>query len=62
MLRAWQAAAVLGLGAFTLHVAFGFGGPGSDHFFNRWLYCGLLLLASGGCIARAVAVRTERTA
>jgi hypothetical protein len=61
-LRTWQTAAVLGLGTLTLHVAFGLGGPGSDHFFNRWLYCGLLLLASGACIARAAAVRAERPA
>src|SRR5207248_697281 len=59
-LRAWQAAALVGLGAFTLHVGLGLGGAGSDHFFNHWLYSGLLILAAGACLTRAFAVRAER--
>jgi diguanylate cyclase (GGDEF)-like protein len=59
-LRGWQAAAAAGLTAFALHVGFGLGGPGSDHFFDRWLYSALLLLASGAALARAVAVAEER--
>src|SRR2546423_8318632 len=60
LLRAWQIAALLGLAAFTLHVGIGLGGAGSDHFFNRWLYSGLLVAAAGACLARAWAVRAER--
>jgi two-component system, cell cycle response regulator len=59
-LRIWQATAVLGLAAFTLHVAIGLGGPGSDTFFNHWVYCALLFLSAGGCAARAATARAER--
>ncbi len=41
-LRAWQAAAAVGVLAFTAHVGVDLGGPGSDQSFNRWLYSGLL--------------------
>jgi two-component system, cell cycle response regulator len=60
--RAWQAASVLGLGAFALHATLGLGGHGADHFFNRWLYSTLLVLAAGGVLARGILVRHERLA
>ena len=62
LLRAWQLAALVGLGAFALHVGAGVGGQASDHFFNRWLYSGLLVLAAGACVARGARIRAERAA
>jgi two-component system cell cycle response regulator len=60
-LRGGQALAVAGLAAFVLHAATGFG-DGLDSVFEDWIYNGLLVLASVGCLARAVAFRSERRA
>jgi diguanylate cyclase (GGDEF)-like protein len=61
-LVAWQAVALVGLLLVSLHVGVGLGGSGTDHFFNRWLYSGLLLLAAGATLARGLAVREKRGA
>ena len=59
---AWRLAAVFGFSLFVLHLAFGVGGHGLDRFFNRWVYDGLELLATTGCLLRAYWVLVERKA
>jgi len=53
---------MFGFSLFVLHLAFGVGGHRLDHFFNRWVYDGLELLAAIGCLLRAYWVLVERTA
>ena len=60
-LRGGQALAVVGLSAFVLHATTGVGGA-VDWLFEDWIYNGLLVLAAGGCLARAAVIRTERRA
>jgi two-component system cell cycle response regulator len=48
--------------AFIAHVAFGFGGDGTEKLFNTWIYCALILTSAAGCLLRAVLVRRERLA
>ena len=49
-----------GLAAYAAHVAFGFGGQGSDAFFQDWVYNGLVLAAAASCLARGMLSRPER--
>ncbi len=49
-----------GLAAYGAHVAFGFGGAGSEGFFQDWLYNALVLSAAVSCLVRGVVVRVER--
>ena len=49
-----------GLAAYAAHVAFGFGGAGSESFFQDWLYNGLVLSAALSCLVRGVVSRAER--
>ncbi len=48
--------------AFTAHVTFGLGGPGTDVLFNVWVYNALMLTSAAACLLRAVLVRGERWA
>ena len=50
------------LAAFTAHVAFGFGGRGTDALFNTWIYSALMLTSAAACLLRAALVRRERLA
>ena len=59
--RAWYATALVGVGVFTAHTLAG-SHLGFDHFFNRWLYNGLILFALAACVIRTVRVRAERGA
>jgi diguanylate cyclase (GGDEF)-like protein len=61
-LRVTQLVAFLALAAYTLHVGVGFGGAGSESFFNDFLYNGLVLIAATSCILRAIRVREHRAA
>ena len=49
-----------GLAAYGAHVAFGFGGQGSESFFQDWLYNALVLSAALSCLVRGVVSRAER--
>jgi diguanylate cyclase (GGDEF)-like protein len=55
----WKVAAIGGLVTFAAYTLFG---DGFDQFFNRYWYNALILLAAGSAVARAVMVRSERTA
>ena len=59
--RAWYAVAAVGLAVFTAHTIAG-ANLGLDHFFNAWLYNGLILLGLAACVIRTVRVRLERGA
>jgi two-component system, cell cycle response regulator len=48
------------LAAYAAHVAFGFGGPGSERFFQDWVYNGLMLSAALSCLVRGIVSRAER--
>ena len=48
--------------AFSAHVAFGFGGSGTDALFNTWVYNALMLTSAAACLLRAALVRRERLA
>ncbi|HMJ97517.1 MAG TPA: hypothetical protein VK486_16840, partial [Thermoleophilaceae bacterium] len=61
-LRAFGALAGLALLAYVVHTAFGLGSPELDGFFQDWVYCSLIVVAGGACVARAAAVREERAA
>src|SRR5579872_5360678 len=58
--RLWRAALLLGLAALAAHDIVGLGGHAAAALFHRWLYDGVELTASFGCLARAALVRTER--
>ena len=45
-----------GLAAYGAHVAFGFGGEGSESFFQDWVYNALVLSAAVSCLVRGVRV------
>jgi two-component system, cell cycle response regulator len=49
-----------GMAAYGAHVVFGFGGPGSDGFFQDWVYNGLVLSAALSCLIRGFVSRAER--
>ncbi len=49
-----------GLAAYGAHVAFGFGGEGSESFFQDWVYNALVLSAAVSCLIRGVRSRVER--
>jgi diguanylate cyclase (GGDEF)-like protein len=49
-----------GLAAYGAHVAFGFGGEGSESFFQDWVYNALVLSAAVSCLVRGVRSRVER--
>ena len=49
-----------GLVAYGAHVAFGFGGPGSEGFFQDWVYNALVLAAALSCLVRGIGSRAER--
>jgi diguanylate cyclase (GGDEF)-like protein len=49
-----------GLAAYAAHVGFGFGGAGSDRFFEDWVYNGLVLSAALSCLVRGIVSRAER--
>lgn len=59
MVLTWKVAAVGGVVTFAAYALFG---AGFDHFFNRYWYNALILLAAGSAVARAVTTRVERTA
>src|SRR5215218_686866 len=59
--RGGLALAVAGLAAFMLH-ATGVVAADLNGLFDNWIYNGLLVLASVGCLARAAAIRHERGA
>jgi diguanylate cyclase (GGDEF)-like protein len=50
---------LLGVVAHGVH---GLGGASDNHFFNDWLYTGLMWGGVGLCLARAISVREERAA
>ena len=50
------------LAAFTAHVAFGFGGSGTDALFNTWIYSALMLASAAACLLRAALIPRERLA
>jgi two-component system, cell cycle response regulator len=52
---------VLLLGVLV-HGVHGLGGASDNHFFNDWLYTGLMWGGVGLCLARAISVREERAA
>jgi two-component system cell cycle response regulator len=52
----------LGLLAFTLHAATGFGGTAVDDLFGIWIYDALMLGAAISCLARALLIHRERLA
>jgi two-component system, cell cycle response regulator len=49
-----------GLAAYAAHVAFGFGGQGSESFFQDWVYNALVLVAALSCLVRGAVKRAER--
>ena len=49
-----------GLAAYGAHVVFGFGGEGSEGFFQDWLYNALVLSAAASCLLRGILLRAER--
>jgi two-component system cell cycle response regulator len=59
-LRAFTLVTSAGLAAYTAHVAFGFGGPGSEGFFQDWVYNALVLSAALSCLLRGIVSRAER--
>jgi diguanylate cyclase (GGDEF)-like protein len=58
----WRAVLVTGLALLAAHYGSGFGGPGLDYLFNRWIYDAVEILAGAGCLVRAATVRAERWA
>jgi two-component system cell cycle response regulator len=60
-LRAWQAAAIVGISLFAAHALFS-SSIGLDDFFNRYWYNGLIVLAALAGVVRAVSARSERGA
>jgi two-component system, cell cycle response regulator len=50
----------VGLAAYAAHVAFGFGGQGSEGFFQDWVYNALILSAALSCLVRGVVSPAER--
>ncbi|HEX6652499.1 MAG TPA: HD domain-containing phosphohydrolase [Thermoleophilaceae bacterium] len=58
--RAFAVLTGAGLAAYGAHVAFGFGGPGSEHLFQDWVYNGLVLAAALSCLVRGVVSHMER--
>jgi two-component system, cell cycle response regulator len=61
LIRAWQAAAVGGVALFTAHTLL-HGRLGFSHFFDRYWYNALILLAVASAVVRAVTTRSERSA
>jgi hypothetical protein len=51
-----------GLAFHALHTGLGVGGDRVNSFVNDWLYVGLLAACAGGCLARALTTKRERTA
>ena len=49
-----------GLAAYGAHVVLGFGGEGSEGFFQDWLYNALVLSAAVSCLVRGIRSRVER--
>jgi hypothetical protein len=62
VLRVAQLAALIGLLAYTAHVALGFGGHSLDSFARDWLYDSLIVASALFCLARGALVRKERAA
>ena len=62
LVRATQAAAVAGLGAYAAQAAVALCGVAANGFFETWVYTGLLLVAAGLCLTRATMVAEERAA
>jgi two-component system cell cycle response regulator len=61
-LRAVQAAAIAGLGAYALQSTTAFCGEGANDFFETYVYNGLIFVAAALCIVRAATVKSERLA
>jgi two-component system, cell cycle response regulator len=59
-LRAFTLLTAAGLAAYAAHVVLGWGGEGSEAFFQDWLYNALFLSAAASCLLRGVVSRTER--
>jgi two-component system, cell cycle response regulator len=60
--RLLLALAALGLLAYAAHSLLGFGGPGSDSFFENWVFNGLLFISAALCLLRALFSPLERSA
>jgi hypothetical protein len=58
--RAFTLVTGAGLAAYGAHVAFGFGGEGSESFFQDWVYNALVLAAALSCLVRGLVSRAER--
>ena len=61
-LLATRLIACAGLLAFAAHTGLGLGGRATDSLFDDWVYNGLVIVAAGWCVARAVLVRADRAA
>jgi two-component system, cell cycle response regulator len=59
-LRAFTLLTAAGLAAYSAHVVLGWGGEGSEGFFQDWLYNALFLSAAASCLLRGVLSRAER--
>lgn len=58
--RAFALVTGIALAAYGAHVAFGFGGPGSEGFFQDWVYNALVLAAALSCLIRGIVWQAER--
>ena len=57
---AFAAVTGAGLAAYAAHVGLGFGGDGSDSFFQDWVYNALVFSAALSCLVRGIVSRSER--
>jgi diguanylate cyclase (GGDEF)-like protein len=60
-LRSVQAVAILGLIAYAAQSWRQVCGAGADRFFEEYVYTGLILVAAGLCLTRALTIGRERT-
>ena len=61
-LRAVQAVALLGLVGYAAQSSMQICGSGADPFFEQYVYTGLIFMAAGLCLTRAIVVPRERLA
>jgi diguanylate cyclase (GGDEF)-like protein len=60
--RVFATVAGITLLAYTAHIAVGLGGHRLDHFFNSWIYDGLIFASAVACLWRAAVNERERGA
>jgi diguanylate cyclase (GGDEF)-like protein len=60
-LRSVQAVALLGLVGYAAQSSLQVCGAGADPFFEQYVYTGLIFMAAGLCLTRAIMVPRERT-